>query len=472
MPQRAAFALILAIAAAPLALAAPPSDAPDGYAARWPLQLPADASLTRLPLPAEVLTRVQTADLRDLRVFNAAGQPVPLALDRSSPDTRAPAPAAIELPALPIMAAGQTVSAVSAGLSLRIEEGPQGRVVRLDDPSAAASAPPALVGALIDAREQKIALQGIELDVDWPAARPFTFRLHVGSDLRQWQPLGEVTAYRGADGVLTAPPHVALHSVTLQGRYLRLTWDAVPDDTVQLRGVRLLPEPPQAAPARVAAPLALPEGAARDARVLEWRLPFATPLAALDIRAAGPAALVPVRVLARQQREQPWTPLARHVVFSLTQDGQMRHSPALELGQAAWREWRVVADDSSPGFTEPPQVTAWFEPAQLVFVVSGPPPFTLAVGRADAPLARLPLNSLIPGYEAGAQGKLPVASLAAEAARPPASAAAVTTTVVEAQRDLRSWTLWAILLAGVLALGGMAWILARQLDKPRSAARE
>lgn len=459
---RAALALASALVAAPLALAAS-AETPDGYAARWPLQLPAAASLMRLPLPAGVLTQAQTADLRDLRVFNAAGQPVPLALDRSSPETRVPAPAAVELPALPILADPQ--AAAAGGLSLRIEESQGARVVRLDAPPVGAApdspppAPAALQGVLIDAREQKAALQAIELDADWPAARPFTFRLHASDDLRQWQPLGEVTAYRGADGAALAPAQLALGGAALPARYLRVTWDAAAaPDAVRVRGARLVPQPQQAAPERVAVPLALPEGAARDPRVIEWRLPFATPVAALDIRVAGPAALVPVRVLARQQREQPWTLLGRHVVFSLTQDGQTRRSPALELGQAAWREWRVEADAASPGFTEPPQVTAWLAPAQLVFVASGSPPFTLAAGRADAPAVYLPLASLIPGYEPGAQARLPAASLAAAPA-----VTAAPTTAAGAQRDTRSWILWAILLAGVLALGGMAWVLARQL---------
>ena len=475
MPYRAALALTLLIAAAPLARAVS-ADTPADYAARWPLRLPAEASLVRLPLPAEALTQVQTADLRDLRVFNGNGQPAPLALDRSSPDTRAPAPAPIALPALPILADRPPPAATGeAGLSLRIDEGPNGRVVRLDVPPAgapasAAAASPALIGALADTREQKAALQAIELDADWPAARPFTFRLHTSGDLRHWQPLGEVTVYRGADDA-APPPRVALNGDTLQARYLRVTWDAAAaPGAVQLRGVRLLPQPPQAAPPRVAVPLTLPADAARDPRVLEWRLPFATPVAALDIRAADPVALVPVRVLARQQREQPWTPLARHVVFNLIQDRQAQHSPALELGQAAWREWRVEADAASPGFSAPPQVTVWLAPAQLVFVASGPPPFTLAVGRADAASVYLPLASLMPGYEPGAQGKLPEASLTTATAAAPASSAPmpVPTVATGEPIDTRRWVLWAILLIGVLALGGMAWVLMRQIGKPPS----
>jgi hypothetical protein len=474
-PRHAAIpALALTLAAA--AWAAAPADTPASYASRWPLQLPAAASTVRLALPAEVLTQLQTADLRDLRVFNAAGQPVPLALDRAGADSRAPAPPPIALPALPVRADAPAGTATS-GLSLRIDEGPGGRVVTLDaaptpssasTPASAASAPGALVGALVDTRAQKAPLQAIELDADWPAARAFTFRLYASADLRQWQPLGEVTTYRGGDGAVTAPARVALDGVALHERYLRIGWDAAAPGAVQLRGVRLLPQPPLAAPTRLAVPLALPAGPP-EAGALQWRLPFATPLAALDIRADGGAALVPVRVLVRQQREQPWTPLARHVVFSLAQDGALRHSPAIELGQAAWREWRVEADAASPGFATPPQVTAWLAPAQIVFVASGQPPFTLAAGRADAPATALPLASLMPGYEPGAQARLPAASLAAPISASTAAPTAVATTGAGDGADTRRWLLWAVLVAGVLALGAMAWRLMKTPPEGASA---
>ena len=458
----------LALVVAHTAQAAPP-DAPGQYAATWPLRTPADASLLRLPLPAEVLTQVQTADLRDLRVFNAAGQAVPLALDRASAETRGAAPAPIELPALPILA--EPAAAGPASLGLRIEDGPAGRVVRIDTaaPGSTVGAPAALTGALVDTRAQKAALQAIELDASWPTARPFTFKLHTSTDLRHWQALGEVTAYRGPDGGVTAPARVAVNNGQLESRYLRVTWDAAAlPEAVQVRGVRLWPSAPASTVARVAVPLRLHEGATRDPRVIEWRMPFAAPVAALDIRAAGEAALIPVRVLVRQQSEQPWTQLARHVVFNLAQEGQTLRSPVLELGRATWRDWRLEADPSTPGFSAPPQITAWLASAQLVFVASGPPPFTLAVGRADAPRTELSLDSLIPGYQPGAQARLPAAELPAAALATPAVTAI--TSAPSDQRDLRRWTLWAVLVLGVLALGAMGWVLMRQLNKPKAGS--
>lgn len=463
--------LALLALASPVARSAP-ADAPDRYAARWPLELPADAGVVRLALPAEVLTQVQTADLRDLRVFNASGQAVPLALAPTRPELSTPT--AVELPALPIRAASREGPVSRSTMSLRIDEGPAGRVVRLNSASTGSAgdqAPAAedlLLGMLVDTRAQEQPLAEIELDARWPDARPFTFRIDTSTDLRQWQPLAQATAYRAPDGEVLAPARARLNHAVLKSRYLRITWDAAPTpDAVALRAVRLLPATTSAAAARVAVPLTLPETRRRDPHALEWRLPFATPLAALELRLNEAPALVPVRVLARQQREQAWTLLARHVAFQLPHDGQAQYSPPLELRQGAWRDWRIEADPATPGFTTPPQVIAWLESRQLVFVASGPPPFTLAAGRPDATRALLPLTSLMPGYQAGQEDRLPAARLA-PGTSPAASETphAVATVSADAAPDLRRWTLWAILAAGVLALAAMAWALVRQLDRP------
>ena len=124
--------------AAPAAWAAAP-DTADAYAARWPISLPVGAGLVRLPLPADVLTRLQTADLRDLRVFNGAGQAVPVALDRSTASATADEAAPIALPTLPILAYAPTAATAGGDLSLRIEDGPGGRATGSSPTRAAMS---------------------------------------------------------------------------------------------------------------------------------------------------------------------------------------------------------------------------------------------------------------------------------------------------------------------------------------------
>ena len=441
-------------------------DTAQAYAAQWPLTVPAGASLVRLPLPAEVLTRLQTSDLRDLRIFNAAGQAVPTALDRSDPRAGEPTPLPITLPVLPILADAATAS--GGDFALRIEEGPGGRVVKVDShavaPASAAVSGAVLTGVLVDTRTQTARLRAIELDAQWPAARPFAFDAHTSSDLQHWTPLGRVMAFRGADGGVLAPATVALNGESLKDRYLRLSWDpSTTPNAVQIGGVRLQPMGVALPPVRVAVDLVV-QPVANDPKLLEWRLPFATPVAALGVRTEGATALVPVRILARQQREAPWTPLGQLVVFNLAQGGQTQYNAPLELGQATWREWRVEADPTSPGFTAAPRITAWLAPAQLVFVASGDGPFTLAAGRADAPAVALPLPSLIPGYEPGAPARLPQATLVT--ATIAGASAALPTTAPGDPLDRRRWLLWAVLIGGVLLLAGMAWVLVRQMNRP------
>jgi hypothetical protein len=94
-----------------------------------------------------------------------------------------------------------------------------------------------------------------------------------------------------------------------------------------------------------------------------------------------------------------------------------------------------------------------------VFVARGEGPFALAYGNPQATPVALPLATLIPGYERGAELRLPEAKAGAVVQGPPPSR--WERIVGEAQP--RRIALWAVLLAGVATLGVMAWRLSRQM---------
>lgn len=453
----------LLLGALPLgAHAASPTDRPADYAAHWRIDMPADTALVQLPLTAQVLGQLQTADARDLRIFNADGVAVPLALDRraAAAPAKLPNPVFIDLPARPMAANAQPAG--NDGVSVRITDAPNGRVVQLD---AATTPAEPMLAALIDARAIDQSIAAVHLDADLPNAQPVRFTLESSSDLQLWRARGEVTIYH-FDAALSTPARIALADPVLKDQYLRLRWDnagAAPSGTA-VRGVRLEPAAAKAPPPRLALPVTLPAGAAPNAHAIEWRMGFATPLAALNLRAAGGNTLVPVRVLARNAQDQPWTLLARHVVFSLTQAGHTQHSAAVELGKPqSWRDWRVEADTGTAGFSATPTITAEFAPLSVVFVASGNAPFTLAAGRAAAPVTALALTSLVPPTNPPTNAALPQATLLAA----PSNATTPTATATESGTPLRQWLLWGVLIAGVLVLAAMARALLRQL--PASA---
>jgi hypothetical protein len=464
------------LAAAAMALsasavqAATDANNPAAYAIRIPLTLAGDAPLQRVVLPAEVLVRLQNAGYADVRLFNGAGQPVPMALAgvaaASAPEE------SVALPAYPIL--GTAGTAGLEGLSLRIQERQGQRVVRIDTAGASDAAPAQTVrGALLDARGVQLPVARMALDADLPAGQPVTFTVQASRDLKSWRPLAETVLYR-ADAAATAPPsaeparlgneQIDLHRADMKDHYLRVTWG---DAAVTLRGATLATTRGSGPRERVSARMAVP--ALTNPREIALALPFATPLAALQITPQGSNVLVPVRVLGRNDREQPWAHLASAVVYKMATGGQEQASGPIELGGASVHEIKIEASSKTPGFAAAPEVALQFEPAQLVFLASGQGPFTLAAGlpgASGAASAFLPLPSLVPGYQPAHENTLPVAL--ADVARAditggkPADGALVAAAAADGGMSTRSWVLWGVLLAGVGALGVMAWLLLRQ----------
>lgn len=479
MNKPVALNLPLVLAAAALSLctgvaqAAADANSPAAYAIRIPVTLAADAPLQRVVLPAEVLVRLQSPGYADVRLFNGAGQPVPMALAgvaaASAPEE------SVVLPAYPILGGhGTPGQAGLEGLSLRIEERQGQRVVQIDTAATTTTAgpatPQAVRGALLDARNVQLPVARMALDVDLPAGQPVTFRVQASKDLKHWQPLAETVLYRAdAAAAPTAPGRLGNEQVDLQradlkGHYLRVTWG---DAAVTLRGATLATSSKTGPRERVSASMATP--ALANPRELVFALPFATPVAALAITPPGSNVLIPVRVLGRNHREQPWSPLASAVVYKMATGGKEQASGPVELGGASVREIKIEADPKTPGFAAAPALALQFEPAQLVFLASGQGPFTLAAGLPGATAAAsafLPLASLVPGYQPAQENQLPVAL--ADVARAditggqPADGAQVPAAAASGGISTRSAVLWGVLLAGVAALGLMAWLLLRQ----------
>lgn len=463
-----------------VAQAAPDANSPGAYAIRVPVALAADAPLQRVMLPAEVLVRLQSPGYADVRLFNGAGQPVPMAL--AGVAAASAQEDSVNLPAYPILGAASAETAGLEGLSLRIEERQGQRVVQIDTTGTTGTAGPAATqtvrGALFDVRSLQLPVVRMALDADWPDGQPVTFQVQASRDLKQWRPLAETVLYRVDTATApTAPGRLGneqmdLHRADLKDHYLRVTWG---DAAVTLRGATLVTSRGPGPRERVSASMAAP--ALANPRELVFALPFATPVAALKITPQGSNVLIPVRVLGRNHREQPWSPLASAVVYKMAMGGREQSNAPIELGGASVREVKIEADAKSPGFAAAPELALQFEPAQLVFLASGQGPFTLAGGLPGATAAAsafLPLASLVPGYQTAQENTLPLAladvARADIAGGQPAGGVQVAATAASDGVSLRSWVLWGVLLAGVGALGLMAWLLLRQTKKQANMA--
>lgn len=464
-------ALSAGLAMPTMVLAADTPDAANAksYAIRIPVTAAPDAPLQRLLLPAEALVRLQSAGYADLRIFNAAGQPVPMALAQV-PTINSTEEQKVKLTAYPILGSGASTAAGLEGLSLRIEERQGRRVVQLNTGGGTATGgPQKVLGALLDVRAVNVPAVRLTLDADLPLGQPVTFNVQASKDLKSWRYVADTVLFRAdaaAPAASLGDSSLALSMVELKDHYLRITWGGA---DVTLRGATLVTSRSTATRERVNATMAPP--AMAGPRELSFALPFATPIAALKITPKDGNVLVPLRVLGRNDRNQPWSLLATTVVYRLTTAGKEQASGPVELQGASVREVKIEADAKTPGFASAPDIVLQFEPAQLVFLASGQGPFTLAAGLAGpagAAAAFLPMSSLIPGYKASQENALPLAKADVSTAE---ASAGVAGPLVAAQAPgdgvpTRTLVLWGILLAGALALGAMAWVLMKQTRQP------
>jgi Protein of unknown function (DUF3999) len=438
-------------------------DKPEDYALRYTLEIRSDTGLQRITLPAAALAAARTADRADLRVFNANGQAVPLAIAPARAQVLTDAP--VRWPIYPINATTLEQQNLG-GLQLRIEERAGQRTVLVDTGAASkrstTTAPTQQIGALIDTKALTGAIENMILDAELPIGQPIPITIAASKDLKSWRTLVDsAPVFRFGAEQAPSSMSIAMSRAALDKEYLRITWPLQQGFT--LRGVQITPASESKSVPRVAIPLAITPS--QNASEIVVNVPFATPLYALDIRAASPNVLAPIRISGRNQPAEPWRTLANSVVYRMTNNGVETSNPSIELGGVSVRELRIETDKNAAGFgAASPTISALVEPVEMVFLATGAAPFDLAVGRADAKRIALPIASLIPGYARDAELALPHAKVIEASVR----AAAPDTSALSEVRDRigapsnRSLVLWAILLGGVVLLGGIAWMIFRQ----------
>jgi Protein of unknown function (DUF3999) len=172
------------------------------YAISIPITLePSDAPLQRLVLPAEALARLQTSRYSDVRIFNAQGQPVPMALTQAAAQTQTTNSLVI-LPAYPIVGTKDAMNKV--GISLRIEEQQGKRIVQIDSIGAkSTTGSKNVLGVLLDARNINAPVVSMVLDADLPAGQPVSFEVQASKDLKNWRSLADTVLYRLVDSTTT-----------------------------------------------------------------------------------------------------------------------------------------------------------------------------------------------------------------------------------------------------------------------------
>ena len=452
----------LALITAALALAAPAGEHPGDFAYTAPISAGAAASHYRFALPLEAYRGAARRDLGDMRIFNAAGEPVPYAFaPRELPRARVMVQSARIFPLYGDEARGLE------GTTVRVERSARGSVLSVAVTDRAAPARRRLLGYLLDPGGTKLLKDALVLD--WDTADGFSGHAQVEGtdDFRQWH------------SVATRAPILALQHagaslersrVELGGsraRYLRLSLSGVPKGFV-LKAVRLELRPESLQPARAWLPLAGVAGKASGEWLFDTGGHFPVDRVRLQLPELNTVAQV--QLLTRERVDDRWRLVALGITYRLAGDAGDVVSPEFAASSHSERYWMLKVDQKGGGLGagEVRLEIGWL-PHELVFAARGVPPFTLAYGNDKSMPGAAPLAVVLPQRPDGATPSTPVATVGAIAARADTSFAAQPLRFVRElteRRDVRKWLLWGALVAGVLVLAWMATRLLRELGKP------
>lgn len=463
---------VLAILTLPLARA---GDTLQHYGHLFPLVGTAELGVLQVRLPRDVYMYSRSPDLADLRVFDSHGAAMPFSLRIPAPEQRT------NHRTVPckLFALMDDDNATDTAPDLDVHMGDDGRLlsVRLRSTSTVAHTAPRLTGLILELPRQSgqpAPLIDAFHFILPPGTRTYNAQvwLETSDDLKQWSVVGatELNWLINQDA-----QSLSNDKLTFDGRrfrYARLRWrNGSPLIFARVEAEEELFTP---SPRKLETILLEPK-AGKLGQDVAYATPVAIGASQIGLRFSEQSVVLPAvlghyRQLPPRQLGQASTwrfePVLNAVFYRILQDQHERESGDVGLAEVHTTEWVLRSAISN---VAPPQLRLSWEPATLVFLASGSPPYTLAVERDHATTAASEIDQVAPGFSVEELRNLP--QLIAGPAQPQqglrvAEERAVQNAATAAQRRL--WLLWGSLLLGMGVLSWMVWRLLKQGERPDS----
>jgi hypothetical protein len=391
----------------------------------------------RVSVPDRVFNETAWPDLRDVRVFNADGEPVPFA--RVVPSRPAATTERVALRSF------RLASTATAGSVPRIELDAQSRGVELRVmPGAGGQAGVEYLVAVDGALTAPV--EGLHLDwSDRTSNWQQRVTVSASTSLQGWDVVAFqrlVMDLKTDDGQRLKHGEIPFGQPASQSyRYWRLKFE--PGEAPSLTSVEaeITAARPPAPGVQIPASLQ-PQ---TDGTAV-YVLPSVQPVLNLRITPQAVNSVLPLLVEGRAEATGAWQPLGRTVAHRLsTRDGE-QISAALPLGGTHLQAVRLRAMGTTWG-TTPPEVSAEREPLTLVANARGTGPFLLAWGSRVARDTSLPFSTLVPNGATVSADVLPEGTFLAQQELGGASRLTAQTPSERAAR-------WQTLLVWIALIGG------------------
>jgi hypothetical protein len=447
-----------------VAVPATAQDKPSDFRYSAPVSAQSEASHYRISVPMQTYRGAGRRDLGDMRIFNAAGEPVPYAFAARNLQR----PPAIEQAVRMFPLYGDESKGLAAS-SLRVDRDARGTVLNVSVSERSVGPRRRLLGYVLDAGETKLPKDAITLA--WHAREGFSGQAQVEGteDFKRWY---SVAVNAPILSLQHAGARLERNRVELGGahaRYLRLAFTGVPSDFVLKEvALELRAEAPQ--PTREW--LALPGTAGKESG--EWLFDSAGHFPVDRVRLHLPQlnTVAQVQLLTRERVDDAWRTIGSAISYRLAGEAGDVVNPDIVVMTNSARYWQLKVEQKGGGLGKGDvRFQIGWLPHQIVFAARGGQPFVFAYGNEKAKPGALPLSAVLPQRPDGESAVVPSATVGqftGSAPLPPSPFAEPLRFLehVAQQRDVRKWALWGTLIAGVLLLVWMAMRLLRDLRRP------
>jgi hypothetical protein len=459
----------------------PPSDLPSDYSHALTLSVTGKQGVFSFRLPPAVYLNARSADLSDLRVFDAMGGKLPFALYLPTPQNL------IKKQSWPVKqfsvnASREQHEPVDA-IDLDIKTDADGTLLSVKTKSRKeltgvkpAGNELALAGLVLDLGQTgqaekldtKPLISALRFSLP-PGRQSYSAQvwLEVSDNLKQW----EMIAAAELNWLVDTQTSETLANDRLEFaprafRYARLSWKS--GEPLRFAGIAAESIEPSAATPSLDK-LALQPVAGRKPDDLLYSAGIAIPVEKIDLRFTEPNVVLPAQVgtyreLPGRQLGKPneweFQPLTRAVFYQITQSGQSRRSSEMSVPLTHFAEW--VVHPQTPTASKP-ELTLLWQPATLVVLGTGSQPYTLVFGRDNMKLAAADLSQVAPGFSAQELLQLEQAQAGPLQIHQTSADYDSAATTARLSSQTRTLILWSVLFLGVVVLGAMAWHLIKQM---------
>jgi len=422
---------------------------PQDFAYGMAITTPAPAEAYRLTIPFEVYTKIAHDDLRDLRVFNARGELVPYEL-QPAPDKPATGLAG---PALPLFPLPADAHATLDGVRITVQS--QGTALELRAPRAAPSAPPTITSYVLDGRNIKTPISGLELH--WPEQAPeYSGHIQIESsnDLGSWRVVKADEPVMNLHITDAALVQGRLSFTPAEAKFWRLTWrgKAAPFELTSVTAVA-----PGSERRDATSTITVGGSAVHDkSGGVAFDLGASLPVTQVSVTLPEANSVLNLELLSRRRVTDSWRPVTTGEFYRVRQDSTERSNPPIAIAPDTDRFWLARATSSAaiPGDI---RLQEGWRTMDVVFLARGGGPYQLAYGNASVAGSGVNLAPLLTG--------VPVQTAQLGEPHPLGGAARL---ISPRTIPWKMAILWGVLGLGAALLAGMAYRLSRELRPAKS----